>query len=324
MPVAVVTGATGQDGSYLCEALVERGWRVHAVVRDVDRGALPLPADVEFHAGDLLDPEGLAETILTTEPDAIFNLAGITSVAESWRQPGLTASVTGSAVASILDAAFRLQETLGRRVAVLQPSSAEIFGEPTTTPQDESTPIRPTSPYGAAKAFAHDLVRIYRDRGLSASSVILFNHESPRRSTAFVTRKITRTVAQIAAGQAETLTLGALDAVRDWGWAPDYVDAMIRVATAPEASDFVVATGVSHSVRDFAEAAFRAAGIDDWSRRIRIDEALIRPADPHEMRGDASKIGAELGWRPTVGFDELVARMVEHDLALISAGEVTA
>ncbi len=315
VPVAVITGATGQDGSYLSETLDERGWVMHAVVRDADATALPLPVEVVRHRGDLLDQEGLAATIGSVEPDAIFNLAGISSVAESWQRPELTARVTGSAVAGILDTAFRLQESLGRRVAVLQASSAEIFGQPESSPQDESTPIRPVSPYGAAKAFAHDLVRIYRDRGLAASSVILFNHESPRRTTAFVTRKITRAVAQIARGESDGIALGALDPVRDWGWAPDYVDAMVRVATAPAASDYVVATGVAHTVREFVAAAFRAAGIDEWERYVSYDAAFARPADPFRLIGDASKLRRELGWAPTVDFDGVVTRMVEHDLA---------
>jgi len=319
MPVAVVTGATGQDGSYLCEALVGLGWTVHAITREADASALPLPPEVIHHRGDLLDTDGIAATLRAAEPDAVFNLAGISSVAESWRRPELTARVSGSAVAGILDAALDLQDALGHRVAVLQASSAEIFGEPAAAPQNEDTPVRPVSPYGAAKAFAQDLVRIYRDRGLAASSVILFNHESPRRPMSFVTRKITAGVAAIAAGRASTLALGSLDARRDWGWAPDYVDAMIRVATAPAPSDYVVATGVAHTVRDFAEAAFRAAGIADWESRIVVDEAFIRPADPHELRGDASKLRRDLGWAPTVDFEGLVTRMVEADLEALGA-----
>ncbi|MBO9579045.1 MAG: GDP-mannose 4,6-dehydratase, partial [Microbacteriaceae bacterium] len=268
MPVAVVTGATGQDGSYLCDVLVERGWTVHAVTRSADATAAPLPGGVVRHLGDLLEIESVTAAIKATEPDAVFNLAGITSVTESWLRPERTARVTGSAVAGILDASLQLQERLGRRVSVVQPSSAEIFGAPEISPQDESTPLRPLSPYGAAKAFAHDLVRIYRDRGLVASSVILYNHESPRRPTTFVTRKITAGAAAIARGEATSLSLGSLDAVRDWGWAPDYVEAMIRVAELPEPSDFVVATGVAHSVRDFVAAAFDAAGLGDWERYV--------------------------------------------------------
>lgn len=320
MPTAVVTGATGQDGSYLCEALVEQGWQVHAVTRAADAEALPLPDSVVRHRGDLLDPAGIGATIRETEPDVVFNLAGISSVAESWRRPELTAKVSGAAVAGLLDACLDLQDRVGRRVALLQASSAEIFGQPASAPQDESTPVRPVSPYGAAKAFAQDLVRIYRSRGLAASSVILFNHESPRRPVTFVTRKITAGVAAIANGAADTLTLGVLDASRDWGWAPDYVDAMIRVATAERPSDYVVATGVSHTVRDFAAAAFRAAGIADWESHVLVDRSLIRPADPHELRGDASRIRIELGWAPSVGFEQLVARMVEHDLASYGDG----
>lgn len=313
MPVALVTGATGQDGSYLCEQLVDRGWTVHAVVRAVDDVSNPLPAGVERHRGDLLDVDDLARTIDAVEPDAIYNLAGVSSVARSWQAPELTARVVGSAVAGILDAAMRTQERLGRPVRVLQASSSEIFGRAERSPQDESTPMRPVSPYGAAKAFAQDLVRIYRDRGLFAASVILFNHESPRRPTTFVTRKITSTVAAIADGRAHELALGNLDAVRDWGWAPDYTDAMVRVASAAHPDDYVVATGVAHTVRDFVGAAFRAVGISDWDRFVRVDPAFLRPDDAPQMRGDAAKLRRELGWAPTVGFEELVARMVEHD-----------
>jgi len=315
MSTALVTGATGQDGSYLTELLVERGWEVHTATRDVDATAATLPESVIPHTADLLDIPGLARLIDEVEPDVVFNLAGISSVAESWKRPEATARIVGSAVAGILDAALTTGERLGRQVRVLQASSSEIFGRAEVTPQDESTPMRPVSPYGAAKAFAQDLVRIYRTRGLHASSVILFNHESPRRPTTFVTRKITATAAAIAKGEADGLSLGNLDAKRDWGWAPDYVDAMFRVATAEIPSDYVVATGESHTVRDFVAAAFTAAGLPDWGPYVSIDPAFVRPDDAPEMRGDASRIRTELGWAPTRSFEGVVAAMVEHDLA---------
>jgi len=315
MGTALVTGATGQDGSYLTELLVDRGWAVHTATRSVDEAAVALPDPVVRHTADLLDVPGLARLIDEVEPDVVFNLAGISSVAESWKRPEATARIVGSAVAGILDAALATQERIGRPVRVMQASSSEIFGRAEVTPQDETTPMRPVSPYGAAKAFAQDLVRIYRTRGLHASSVILFNHESPRRPTTFVTRKITATVAAIAKGEADTLSLGNLDAKRDWGWAPDYVDAMLRVATAETPSDYVVATGESHTVRDFVATAFAAAGIADWERYVTVDPAFVRPDDAPEMRGDASRIRRELGWAPTKSFEGVVAAMVEHDLA---------
>jgi len=200
-------------------------------------------------------------------------------------------------------------------VRLVQASSAEIFGEPAVSPQDESTPIRPVNPYGAAKAYAHLMVDVYRRRDLHAVSAILYNHESPRRPTQFVTRKITSTVAAIAKGRSDGLALGNLDARRDWGWAPDYVDAMVRAARADEPRDYVVATGVGHSVRDFVAAAFRRAGIDDWSDLVTVDPEFVRPADPTDLTGDATRARELLGWSPTVGFEELVGRMVDADLA---------
>jgi GDPmannose 4,6-dehydratase len=199
-------------------------------------------------------------------------------------------------------------------VRVVQASSAEIFGSPEVFPQNESTPLRPVSPYGAAKAFAHHLARVYRERGLGVSACIFYNHESPRRPDSFVTRKITRGAASIALGLADELALGNLDAVRDWGWAPDYVDAMVRAGRSPEADDFVVATGLGHSVRDFVAAAFTAAGVDDWERRVRIDPAFVRPSDPALLIGDPRKARDQLGWQPTTSFDALVAAMVATDL----------
>ncbi len=197
----------------------------------------------------------------------------------------------------------------------LQASSAEIFGEPDHAPQDERTPIRPVNPYGAAKAFAHHACRVARARDLHAATVILYNHESPLRPRHFVTRRITSTVAAIARGDAERLVLGNLEARRDWGWAPDYVDAMVRATRADQPDDFVVATGVAHSVRDFVAAAFSHAGIEDWERLVEVDPALVRPADATQLVGDATRAATRLGWRPSVTFPEVVARMVEADLA---------
>jgi len=207
------------------------------------------------------------------------------------------------------------QRRTGRPVRFVQASSAEIFGEPDTSPQDETTPIRPVNPYGRAKAHAHRAAGAHRDRGLHASALILYNHESPRRPEQFVTRKITSTVAAISLGLADRLALGNLDARRDWGWAPDYVDAMVRAVRADEPGDYVIATGESHSVRELVATAFRHAGVADWRSLVEVDPALLRPSDAVELRGDATRARARLGWVPTVGFAELVGLMVDADRA---------
>jgi GDPmannose 4,6-dehydratase len=210
-----------------------------------------------------------------------------------------------------------LQEQSGRDVRFLQASSAEIFGNATQIPQDELTPVRPITPYGSAKAFAHHAVGTYRARGLFASSAILYNHESLRRPPSFVTRRITLGVAAIALGLKDRLSLGNLESIRDFGWAPDYVDALARIAAADHADDFVVATGVSHSVKQFAESAFDAAGISDGLERVDLDSRFRRPVDAAEMRGDSSKIAAKLGWTATTTFKRIVQTMVEHDIELV-------
>lgn len=316
MPSALITGVTGQDGSYLAERLNADGWDVHALVRaSTDPQEQLVPEWVVQHFGDLLDAASLASAVVAAQPDSIFNLAGITSVALSWDQPELTGRATALAVATMLDAAWTLQSTTGRDVHFVQATSAEMFGA-ADAPQHELTPVRPISPYGAAKAYAHHLVGVYRQRGLRASSAILYNHESPRRPTTFVTRKITAGVAQIVRGLAPTLVLGNMDAERDWGWAPDYVDAMIRMAAA-DPDDFVIATGESHSVREFVATAFATAGITDWEPYIEVDERFMRPSDAPLLRGDSTKARAELGWNPTYSFPEIVAAMVDNDLALL-------
>ena len=319
MPSAFITGVTGQDGSYLAEVLAEQGWELHALTRSsVVEGEQPFPSGVEPHPGDLRDPASVGAALRAAKPDAVFNLAGISSVARSWIDPIETSLVTGTAVSAVLDAAWRWQEESGSPVTVVQASSAEMFGVPSEIPQSETTRLAPVSPYGAAKAYGHLLVGAYRARGLRASAAILYNHESPRRPTAFVTRKITSIVAQIAHGRADELVLGDLTARRDWGWAPDYVDALVRIALHDRADDFVIATGESHTVSDFVDAAFRAAGVDDGARFVRSDPSFLRPVESPELVGDSSKARRELGWAPTRGFDGVVSAMVEHDLALIN------
>lgn len=309
---AFVTGIGGQDGSYLAERLLADGVEVHALAHDAE----PLPdlPGVELHSGDLTATDDVRSLLLDLAPDEVYNLAALSSVARSWEEPDLTARVNGLAAAALLESALLVQEKQGRRVRFVQASSAEIFGEPDRSPQDEATPLRPVNPYGAAKAYAHLMVDVYRRRDLHAVSAILYNHESPRRPQQFVTRKITSTVAAIAQGRADRLALGNLDARRDWGWAPDYVDAMVRAARAEQPRDYVVATGVGHSVRDFVAAAFARAGVSDWERYVEIDPEFVRPADPTELVGDATRARRELGWSPTVDFGEIVGRMVDADL----------
>lgn len=319
---ALVTGATGQDGSYLIERLVAEGAEVHALVRSHETapGESAPPEAVHRHVGDLRDGAGLEALVTAIEPTEVYNLGGLTSVALSWQEPGLTAQVSGVAVGHLLKAAHDQQERTGERVRFVQASSAEIFGWPERVPQDESTPVAPVTPYGAAKAYGHHLVGVYRARGVHASSCILYNHESPRRPEAFVTRKITMGAARIARGLQRELAMGNLDARRDWGWAPDYVDAMLRAARADEGRDYVIATGVAHSVRDFVATAFAVAGVEHWERHVTLDPRFARPSDAPEQVGDPSRARELLGWEPGLGFDDVVARMVEHDLALLDRG----
>jgi len=318
MPIALVTGVTGQDGSYLADQLLAEGWEVHGLVRSlIVEGEQEVRSEVTRHVGDLVDEDRLIGLVSDLSPDVVFNLAGISSVAFSWKEPVKTGVISGVAVATLLKACWQLRESRGKEVRMVQASSSEMFGHPTAELQSEMTPLAPVSPYGAAKVFGHQLVAIYRERGLHASSVILFNHESPRRPTTFVTRKITSEVAKISLGLSQSLSLGTLDAARDWGWAPDYVDAMVRVAQAPAAKDYVVATGIAHTVRDFVNASFEAVGITDWEHLVSLDPEFARPTEVTVMRGDSSRIRTELGWHPTKSLDEIVALMTAHDLSLL-------
>lgn len=315
MPVALITGITGQTGGYLCEQLLDEGWRVHGVVRDRDdlepsfRERYPL---AELHTGDLADGASLRSIVDEVEPDAIFNLGGLSSVAQSWKEPELTGRITGLGVASLLDAAWQLKQRTNKRVGFVQASSAEIFGFAAEVPQAEETPIRPANPYGAAKAFAHHLVGVYRGLGLEASSCILYNHESPRRPETFVTRKITRGAARIAAGLDDSLELGNLDAIRDWGWAPDYARALALAGTRTP-GDYIIATGQPHTVEDFVRAAFKAAGIADYRPFVRQNPEFMRPQDAPALVGNPARAREILGWHPTVDFDGIVTRMVEAE-----------
>jgi len=306
---ALITGVGGQDGTLLAEKLLEDGWEVHGTTRSSDA---TVPLGVSVHVADFGDPSAVAPVVAQTRPDVLFNLAGVSSVAASWEQPVSTAVVNGASVVSLLEA-IKADSTLSTRF--VQASSSEIFGDALQSPQNEETTVAPTSPYGAAKAFAHTMVGIYRNRGIFASSAILYNHESVIRPQSFVMRKITRGAAEIALGQRSILHLGDLDVRRDWGWAPDYVDALIAIANANNPADYIVATGRSHSVRDIVSTAFEAAGISDWRPFVRVDADYHRPADAREMLGDPALISSQLGWHPSVGFEEMVQRMVENDLS---------
>lgn len=319
MRSALVTGITGQDGGYLAEQLVDAGVTVHGAVRQGEEVPPHLVGlgSVLLHEVHLDDAGELTDLLEVSNPDSVFNLAGVSSVALSWSEPVLTAQVNGVLVARLLDLIWQRRERTGTAARFVQASSAEIFAGARSAPQDEDTPMLPRSPYGASKAFAHSLVQVFRERGLHASNAILYNHESPRRPPSFVTRKITSAVAAIAAGAADELVLGNLDARRDWGWAPEYVDALVRMASQDEPRDYVIATGRAHTVADFVEAAFARVGISDWRPLVRVDPAFVRPVDAVELRGDATRAREVLGWTPSIDFQELVGRMVdaERDLA---------
>jgi len=313
---ALITGATGQDGSFLCEQLTAEGARIHAVVEDAHAAAtLPWLAAADIHQVDLRDTTALTGLVAMAAPDEVYNLAGLSSVGRSWEEPVLTTQINATPVVVLLQAAMELQGRKGRTVRFVQASSAEIFGTAPVSPQDETTPLAPTNPYGATKAFAHTMVGVYRSLGLHASSCILYNHESPRRLETFVTRKITAAAARIARGTQDQLTLGTLDVRRDWGWAPDYVAGLVLAARHSQPLDFVLATGETHSIGDFVDVAFRAAGLPQWDTLVKLDDTLARPSETVEQRGDATRARTILRWQQTVGFEELVQRMVNVDLA---------
>lgn len=322
MPAALVTGAAGQDGGYLCEELLAQGWEVHGLVRSGDAetaAGQQWLRGVELHTVDIADGAQLRQVVADTSPHTVFHLAALSSVGMSWEQPVLTAQVNAVAVAQLLDAAWEHQQRTGAEVRVLQASSAEIFGPSAAVPQDESGALRPVNPYGAAKAYAHHLVDVYRRRGLFATACILYNHESPRRPEAFVTRKITAAAARIAAGRQDGLSLGDLSIRRDWGWAPDYAHAMVLAAGHSEPTDFVVATGEDHSIEDFVEAAFTRVGLD-WTAHVSSDAGLRRPTDSAVQVGCADKARSVLGWSPTKDFRGLVEAMVDADVRSLAGG----
>ncbi len=315
MPRALITGVTGQDGSYLAEFLLAKGYEVVGVVRRTSHHSFErlehLLDRIEIVTADLLDQHSLTIAVREVQPDEVYNLAAQSYVPTSFSQPVLTGEFTALGVTRILEA-LRLARPEAR---FYQASSSEMFGKVTESPQHEGTPFHPRSPYGVAKVYGHWITVNYRESyGLYAVSGILFNHESPRRGMEFVTRKVSDGAARIALGLADSLALGNLDARRDWGYAGDYVDAMWRMLQQPEPRDYVIGTGTTHSVRDLVEAAFAHVGLD-WTRYVVTDQAFMRPAEVDVLQADPSKAGRELGWSPTVGFRELVAMMVDADLA---------
>ena len=317
---ALITGITGQDGSYLAELLLEKGYDVHGMVRRSSTERFEriehLRDRVTLHQADLLDQRSLVDALRAARPDEIYNLAAMSFVAVSWIQPTLTAEFTGIGVTRMLEA----MREVCPEARFYQASSSEMFGKVREVPQTESTAFHPRSPYGVAKAYGHFITVNYRESyDLHATSGILFNHESPRRGLEFVTRKITWHAAAIRLGLVDTLSLGNLDAERDWGYAKDYVEAMWLMLQQDEPNDFVIATGVAHSVRNCVEIAFDQAGIE-MDDHLAIDEALRRPAEVDHLIGDASKAKRVLGWEPRTNFDELIRLMVDADLELLSRG----
>ena len=313
MPSALITGVTGQDGSYLAELLLAKGYDVHGVVRPGDGvPARPWSAAprLRFLEGDLLDQTALDDAVAAASPDEVYHLAADSVVQSSWDQPVRSSDVTALGAARVLEAVRRHAPA----ARFFNASSSEIFGAARESPQRETTPVAPRTPYGVAKAFGHFLTRTYREGlGLFAVSGVLYNHESPRRGPGFVTRKVTRAVAAISRGSQRELRLGDLDARRDWGFAGDYVDAMWRMLQADAPDDFVVGTGETHTVRELCELAFDAVGLD-YRDHVVSDPAFRRPAETAVMVADASRARERLGWTPTVTFEQLVRRMVDADL----------
>jgi len=317
MKRALITGITGQDGSYLAEWLLEQGYEVHGVIRRSSTEGFEriehIRDRITLHHADLLDQLSLVTLISEVRPHEVYNLAAMSFVPTSWGQPILTGEVTGLGVTRMLEAIRHVD----RSIRFYQASSSEMFGKVKESPQNEQTPFHPRSPYGVAKLYGHWIAVNYRESyDMFCVSGILFNHESPRRGKEFVTRKITYGAARIKLGLQEKLHLGNLDARRDWGYAADYVKAMWMMLQQDEPEDYVIATGVTHSVRDVAEIAFGHLGLD-WQKYVVVDPKLLRPAEVHMLCGDSTKARRKLGWKPTVDFEQLITMMTEADLQLV-------
>lgn len=315
---ALITGITGQDGSYLAELLLEQGYEVHGMVRRASTEKFDriehLRDKITLHQGDLLDQRSLVDTLRAAKPDEIYNLAAMSFVATSWVQPTLTAEFTGVGVTRVLEA----MREVCPEARFYQASSSEMFGKVLEVPQTEETPFYPRSPYGVAKAYGHFITVNYRESyDLHATSGILFNHESPRRGLEFVTRKITWHAAAIKHGLQQELRLGNLDAKRDWGYAKDYVEAMWLMLQQDKAEDYVIATNETHTVKECVEIAFDQAGLGSYEPYVVIDPAFVRPAEVDLLIGDYSKAERDLGWKPKTTFEQLIRLMVDADLELL-------
>jgi GDPmannose 4,6-dehydratase len=320
MKRALVTGITGQDGLYLSELLLSKGYEVYGLIRgqnnpkaDLVRDVVP---DVRLLTGDITDLSSLIRALGASQPDEVYNLGAVSFVAYSWENARLTSDVTGMGVLNVLEATRLYAGDDLAKVRFYQASSSEMFGKVQDVPQRESTLLWPRSPYGVAKVYGHYMTINYRESyGMHASSGILFNHESPRRGPEFVTRKITQAVARISLGLQESVALGNLDAKRDWGFAGDYVEAMWLMLQQEQADDYVVATGETHSIREFLDIAFAHVGIRDWQHLVTQDPRFLRPAEVDLLIGDPGKAREQLGWQPKVGFEDLVRMMVDSDVA---------
>jgi GDPmannose 4,6-dehydratase len=320
MARALITGTTGQDGLYLSELLLSKGYEVYGLIRGQNNPKRALVEStvpgVRVLNGDLTDLSSLMRAFATAQPDEVYNLGAVSFVAYSWENARLTSEVTGLGVLNMLEATRLYAGDNISSVRYYQASSSEMFGKVQEVPQRETTLLWPRSPYAVAKVFGHYMTINYRESyGMHASSGILFNHESPRRGVEFVTRKISRAVARIALGIDKQISLGNLDAQRDWGYAGDYVEAMWLMLQQDHADDYVVATGETHSIRQLLDIAFARVGISDWSAHVVQDPRFFRPAEVDVLMGDASKAHEKLGWAPTVTFTELVEMMVDADLA---------
>ncbi|KQU45072.1 GDP-mannose 4,6-dehydratase [Rhodococcus sp. 14-2483-1-1] len=317
---ALITGITGQDGLYLAELLLSKGYKVFGLIRGQNnpKAAMverELP-QVQILHGDLLDLSALMRAFAVADPDEVYNLGAVSFVAYSWENARLTTDVTGGGVLNMLESTRLYEQVSGKQVRFYQASSSEMFGKVQQVPQREETLLWPRSPYGVAKVYGHYMTINYRESyGMHASSGILFNHESPRRGPEFVTRKVSQAVARIALGLQSEISLGNLDAKRDWGFAGDYVEAMYLMLQQDEADDYVISTGETHSIRELLDHAFAAVDITDWERYVKIDPQFFRPAEVDLLVGDSAKAHAALGWKPKVAFPELVTMMVHNDLA---------
>lgn len=319
MPRALITGITGQDGMFLAELLAEKGYEVFGLVRGQSNPKIAavekVVPGIQLLEGDLTDLPSLIGAMELAQPNEVYNLAAISFVGLSWKQAELTGEITGMGVLRVLEAIRIHTQNDMSKVRFYQASSSEMFGKVREVPQRETTAFHPRSPYGVAKCFGHYMTVNYRESyGAYACSGILFNHESERRGYEFVTRKVTRAVARISLGLQEKLALGHLDSRRDWGYAGDYVEAMWMMLQQPDADDFVIATGDTHSIRELLDVAFGRIGITDWTAYVEQDPRFFRPAEVDLLIGDASKARDVLGWQPRMSFTELIERMVDHDL----------